>query len=437
MADEEAEELSVLTKELNEMRSKRITCNPLPTVGEDDLRLLVSLLSSDNMVEGKEIEVFEKMIGKYLGVKHCVSFGRGRVALYAILKALNVGSNDEVILPAYTCFVVPNAVRFSEARPVYVDIDPSTFNIDAEKVSEKVTAHTKVIVPHHLFGQPADIMQLRELANDAGVLVVEDCAQSLGALCNGRKTGTIGDAAFFSFDFSKNITTGQGGVAVTDSLATAEKLREIRDGFPYPPKSYVYSTILALIRGTYLLEPSSSLTRALIGEIVHKYVTVASDFRYFVREKSQSTMPGTHLFCLPNALAKIGILQLQRLNCFNQRRKEIAREYNEFLSELGVPSTPENPNVEPVFLRYALSIKNSFEFSKFLQCYQIVLGNWFDYVVHPYSAQREALGYRAGTCPNAENASKTVVNIPNHPKMKDEDVEHVKKALRLYYRATH
>jgi dTDP-4-amino-4,6-dideoxygalactose transaminase len=422
--------------EMIETRSKRITCNPLPTIGEDELRLLISLLSSDNMLEGKEAEAFEKMLSRYLGAKHCVSFGRGRVALYAILKAIGIGAKDEVILPAYTCFVVPNAVHFCESRPVYVDIDPLTFNIDVEKVKEKMTPQTKAIIPHHLFGQPADMKPLCELAEKAGVPVVEDCAQSLGAAYNGRKVGTIGDVAFFSFDYSKCITTGQGGMAVTNSCEIAEKLRAIRDGFPFPPKTYVYSTVLTLIRGTYLLEPSSSLTRTLIGEIVHKYVTVASDFRYFIHEKAQSTMPSSHAFCMPNALAKIGVFQLQRLNSFNEERREIARRYNELLEGLGVSAVQEIPNIDHVFLRYALSTKSGQEFRRFLRHYQIVPGNWFDYVVHPYPVQRETLGYQAGSCPVAENAATTVVNIPNHPKMNDEDVEHVGRILRLYYRRT-
>jgi len=427
------EDFSMPAKDLKEFHAKRITCNPLPTIREDDLRLLVSLLSHGNLLEGKEIEAFEKMFGKYLGIKHCLSFGRGRVALYAILKALGVGPGDEVIIPAYTCFVVPNAVHFAGARPVYVDIELSTFNMDIEKVKDKITPNTKVIVPHHLFGQPLDMKPLSELAEDAGLFVVEDCAQALGAKYEGKKVGTIGDGAFFSFDFSKNITTGQGGMAVTNSSSLAEKLREIQNSFPFPSKTYVYSKGLALIRGTYLLEPSASLTRALIGEILSKYVTVTSDFRYITREKSQSTMSDAHLFCLANSLAKIGVFQLRRVDYFNERRVEIAKQYNELLLELGFSPVHVIPNVDHVFLRYALRAKSSREFGKLFKRHQIVLGNWFDYVVHPYSAQRKILGYKAGACPNAEAATQTVVNIPNHPKMSDEDVDHVMDTLRRYY----
>ena len=432
MADK-GDSFSTPEKDLRERRSRRIACNPLPTIGEDDLRLLVSLLSSDSLLEGKEIGAFEKMFCDYLGVKHCVSFGRGRVALYAVLKALGVSSGDEVIIPAYTCFVVPNAVHSTGARLVYVDIDPLTFNMDIEKVRDKITSNTKVIVPHHLFGQPLDMKPLLELAEDAGLFVVEDCAQALGAKYNGKKVGTLSDAAFFSFDFSKNITTGQGGMATANSSSIGERLREIQDEFAFPSKTYVYSKILALMRGTYLLEPSASLTRALVGEIVNKYMVVASNFRYITREKFQSAMSDSQFFCLANALAKIGIFQLRRVDYFNKRRVEIAKQYNELLLELGSSPVHVIPNVDHVFLRYALRVKNRREFGKLLKRHQIVLGNWFDYVVHPNSVQRKILSYKAGACLNAEAATQKVVNIPNHPKMSDEDVDHVMDTLRQYY----
>ncbi len=432
MVDEETN--FALDQECLDMaRSKRITCNPLPTIGENELRLLVSLLSSENLLEGKDVETFESMFCRYLGVKHCVSFGRGRIALYAILKALGVGAGDEVVLPSYTCFVVPNAVHFSGAEPVYVDIDPLTFNMDIQGLRDKITPRTKVVVPHHLFGQPLDLKPVLELAQEANFHVVEDCAQALGATYNGRKVGTFGDAAFFSFDFSKNITTGQGGVAVTNSSTVAQKLREIRDSFPFPSKAYVYSMILALIRGTYLLEPSASLTRALIGELVNKYVTVAQDFRYITREKSLSKGDDSQFFCLPNALAKVGTYQLRKVDDLNQRRKAIAGQYNELLSELRVPRVHVIPNAEHEFLRYSLRSRAGGELKSFLRRYQIVSGNWFDYVIHPNPVQREALGYIPGACPNAEAAAQSVANIPNHPKMSNEDADYVMSVLRLYY----
>lgn len=420
-----------------ESRSKRITCNPLPTVGEDELRLLVSLLSSDDLLDGRDIEAFERMFSRYLGAKYCISFGRGRVALYSLLKALGVGSGDEVILPAYTCFVVPKAVYNAGARPVYADIDQQTFNVDIAEVKKQITPRTKAIIPHHLFGHPVNVKPLRELAQASEIVVIEDCAQALGATYDGEKVGTLSDASFFSFDFSKNITTGQGGMAVTDSLNIAEKLRRIRDSFPSPPKAYVYSMILALVRGAYLMEPSTSLTRALVGEIVNKSTSVASNFRYLIHEKSLSKPTHPSLFCLANSLAKMGTFQLQRVDSFNKHRMEIAREYDELLVELGEPPVQVTPKATHVFLRYAMRSNRSEECCRYFQHFSIVLGDWFNYAVHPYGPQREALGYKMGSCPNAETAAETVVNLPNHPKMNSADVEYVKNTLQLYHRQKH
>jgi dTDP-4-amino-4,6-dideoxygalactose transaminase len=194
--------------------------------------------------------------------------------------------------------------------------------------------------------------------------------------------------------------------------------------------------ILALIRGAYLMEPSTSLTRALVGEMVNKSTNAAANFRYLIREKSLSKPTHPNLFCLANPLANIGVFQLQRVDTYNKRRIEIAEQYNALLSEHGKSPVQAISGASHVFLRYALRVNSNEECHRFLEHFNVVPGDWFDYVVHPYAPQREALGYKPGSCPNSETATKTIVNIPNHPKMNSEDVTYVKKILQLYYRQT-
>ena len=144
-------------------------------------------------------------------------FFKGRVALYAILKSMGITTGDEIILPGFTCVVVANAILYLGARPVYVDIDPSTYNIDAEKIGEKITDKTKAIIAQHTFGIPADMNKITAIAKENSLYVIEDSCHAVGSRYMGREVGTFGDAAFFSSQWSKPLTTGLGGWAVINN----------------------------------------------------------------------------------------------------------------------------------------------------------------------------------------------------------------------------
>ncbi|MEK9149797.1 MAG: DegT/DnrJ/EryC1/StrS family aminotransferase, partial [Candidatus Desantisbacteria bacterium] len=168
------------------------------------------------------IEKYEDTYKRYLGVSYASSFWKGRVALYAILKALGIGEGDEVLVEGFTCVVVPNAVIFAGAKPVYVPPDPKTYNMDISQIESKITSKTKAIIVQHTFGLPSDMDSTLDIAKRHNLRVIEDCAPALGADYKGRKVGTFGDAAFFSSQWSKVISTGLGGVAVTNDPEIGE-----------------------------------------------------------------------------------------------------------------------------------------------------------------------------------------------------------------------
>src|SRR5437764_7738 len=195
------------------------------------LRLFLRPLSGE---VGRTVEAFESDFAEVVDVPHAAAFGSGRVALWAILRAMGVGVDDEVIVPGYTCVAVPNAVRFAGARPVYADIEARTFNVTAESCERVLTPRTRALVVGHTYGLPAPMEGLKALAARHGLLLIEDVAHALGSTYRGRQAGTWGDAAFFSTEHSKIITTGLGGVATTADPDLAARLRSIQASCPPP-----------------------------------------------------------------------------------------------------------------------------------------------------------------------------------------------------------
>ena len=171
------------------------------------------------------VQRYEDAFASWLGVQRACAFWKGRVALYAILKALDVGPGDEVLMPGYTCVMNVNPVKYLGAKPVYVDVDPVTYNITAESLTDRITPRAKVIIAQHTYGYPCDMDAVMDVARRDGLTVIEDCCLALGPTYKGRKVGTFGAAAYFSFQWNKPFTSGLGGMAVfqdDDLRATGE-----------------------------------------------------------------------------------------------------------------------------------------------------------------------------------------------------------------------
>ena len=181
------------------------------------------------------IRSYEDSFAAAAGCAHAYSFASGRMGLYAILEALGVTDGDEVVIPAFTCVVVPNAILYRGAVPVYVDIDPRAFNIDVAKAEAAITSKTKALYAQHTFGNICDVEALRSLAKKHGLYLIEDSAHALGLEYNGRKVGSLGDVSFFSTDHSKYISTGLGGMVTTNDSRLAAKIAEIQLKSPFMP----------------------------------------------------------------------------------------------------------------------------------------------------------------------------------------------------------
>jgi len=210
---------------------------------EEDVRLVSEVIRRGMYwAIGPEIEEFENLISEYIGVKYCTVFNSGTSALHAALLAHEVGEGDEVIVPSFTFIATANAPLFVGAKPIFADIEEETFGLDPEDVKEKITKKTKAIIPVHYAGCPCFIKELKEIAEDFNLILIEDAAEAFGAKVKEKKVGTFGNSAMFSFCANKVITTGEGGAIVTNSKNLYEKLKLIRSHGRVDKGNYFSST---------------------------------------------------------------------------------------------------------------------------------------------------------------------------------------------------
>jgi dTDP-4-amino-4,6-dideoxygalactose transaminase len=220
-----------------------------PCSAEGSLKDFLTLLWRRELVRGEMIEKYEKEFAACVGAKYAFSLSSARLGLYILLKVMKIKEGDDVILPSFTCPVVPSIVEALGANPVFVDSDPESFNIDASGLERCITNNSKAIIATHIEGMPCDMDEINRIAKKYKIKVIEDCAQAFGAKYNGKNTGTLGDAAYFSFGIGKQINTMGGGMILTDDDNIAGLLREEIKNYKYPGcisviKKYVYQSVV-------------------------------------------------------------------------------------------------------------------------------------------------------------------------------------------------
>ena len=201
----------------------------IPDIQQQDIDAVVEVLKTGMLVQGQKVEELEKNIAGYLGVKHAVAASSGTATLHIALLASGIGTGDEVIVPAFSFMATANVIELTGARPVFVDIDIKTLNIDVSKIEEAITRKTRAIMPVHEFGMACNITEICEIASKYNLIVIEDAACALGAKENGKYAGSFGEIASFSFHPRKAITSGEGGMLVTNNDKLAEKFRILRN----------------------------------------------------------------------------------------------------------------------------------------------------------------------------------------------------------------
>jgi perosamine synthetase len=346
-----------------------------------------------------------------LSQNNAAVFWKGRVALYAILKTLGIGPGDEVILPGFTCVVVPNAVHYVGASPVYADIEPDTYNLSVATVERLITERTKAILAQNTFGLSADLDPILSVAKERGLYVVEDCAHGLGGSYKGCPNGTVADAAFFSSQWSKPVSIGLGGIAYSRHEEIAARLARIAaemsgPGLPAELMLYAQWRVRPLADNPRLHYPLVGAYRFLTRKAG---LSVGSNSGI---ELIRPEMPAGYARRMGPLQKRMLQGELSRVGAKARRRQETAAFYDTYLKARGI-STPCRPTyAEHGMLRYTIRVPNRDQLLGKAHRLQIPVGDWFISPLYPVEGDLSAWGYRRGQCPVAEQACREVINLP-------------------------
>ena len=340
---------------------------------------------------GPEIEEFEKLVADYIGRNYAVSFNSGTSALHAILLACDLKAGDEVIVPSFTFIATANAALFVGAKPVFADVEEETFGVSPSDVQEKITRKTKAIMPVHYGGLPCRIKELQEIAKDNDLILIEDAAESIGASIDGKKVGSFSDSAVFSFCGNKVITTGEGGMIVTDSRKIWERLKLVRS------------------HGRLEVEPYFATIKSL------DYVTLGYNWR------------------MSSVTAALGFSQMKKLDkVIEMRRRNV--EYLERklskISGIGLQNPPEG--YFHVYQMYTIRVKGGRVVRDALKDHlakEGIMSKVYFEPVHLSSFYRRKFGHRKGELPVTEKLSEEVLTLPMYPTLHREEMDYIAKSI--------
>lgn len=392
-----------------------------PNTQRDDVwQALKILIQPWRWQKEKEIKIVEEWFNKYFRTEKATSFNSGRSALYAILKIFGLGKGDKVILQSFTCVAVPDPIIWVGAEPVFVDID-ELLNLDPEAIEKHIDTKTKAIIVQHTFGIPAKIELIKKIAQKHNLLLIEDCAHVLGASSDGKKLGTFGDAAFFSFGRDKVISSVFGGMAIISAKykMQSEKLRDFQEQLSYPNYFWIFQQLIHPIAFAVIL-PLYNLVIGKIILFVLLKLRLLSKPVYEIEKSGRK--PEIFPKKFPNALASLLLRQLEKLERYNQDRRQKARYYFKEFSSNSKIKLPVN-NQEAIYLRFNILVNNSSEILKKAREKGILLGNWYKQVIDPHGVQYEKIGYKKGSCPKSEQIAHLSVNLPTYPRLKLTDID--------------
>jgi len=344
------------------------------SIKEEIDKAISNVILDSAFVGGKYIKLFERNYANYLGTKHCIGVGNGTDALFIVLKTLGIGEGDEVISAANTFIATSEAITMTGAKVVFVDCDNNTYNIDVKKIEKAIANKTKAIIPVHLYGQPADMDPIIEIAQKYNLYIVEDCAQAHGAVYKGRKAGAIAPIACFSFFPSKNFGAyGDGGMIVTNDEELSQKAKMLRD--------------------------------------------------YGQAKKYHHELQGQNSR-LDSIQAAVLLAKLPHLDTWNDNRRKSAQLYNELLSDVEVTTPVEGEGYRHIYHLYVIRTKKRDEMLEYLKTKDVFCGIHYPIPIHLQNAYKD-LPYKKGDFPITEEYADEILSLPMYPELTEEQIHYV------------
>jgi len=365
-------------------------------IDEDDISAVVDVLRSPLITTGPKCREFEEAIAKYTGVEYAVAVSNGTAALHAACYAAGIGEGDEVITTAITFAASANAVLYCGGTPVFADIDAKTYNIDPEDIRRKITDKTKAIIPVHFTGQPCEMDEIMKIAEEFNLVVIEDGAHVLGSEYKGEKIGCRGDMQTVSFHPVKHITTGEGGVILTNNKDFYDKMMLFR---------------------THGITRDEKLLNRNEGRWYYEQLDLGYNFRI------------TDIQCA------LGISQLKKLDGFLEKRRALVGYYNELLKDVDGIITPyqsedANSSWHLYIIKLDSQLVGNCRKEVFDELWKRNIGANVHYIPVYYHPYYQGLGYEKGLCPIAEELYDNMITLPLFTQMTEADVEYVVKNLK-------
>ncbi len=366
----------------------------------------------------QSINDYNSMFSKSINSNNTHLFASGRMGLYTILKSINIQKDDEIIIPSFTCIVVPNAIIYSGAKPVYCDINIFDFNIDILKIESLITDKTKVIYAQHTFGQMCDIYAIKELAKKYNLVVIEDAALALGAKIKDKFAGTIGDFGYFSTDRSKVINTGLGGMVSVNNTNFKNDFEKIYENIPFVNKKYSNKIALTFILNVITLNPYIYWIGGFLNLVFEK-LGLMTYFSDELQLNKNDIKKYPYPAKLSSILSIIGINQIKNLDNNLLNRRNIAKYYNDILN---IYSDEYMDSENNIFLRFSFLIKNRDYWEKKFSA-KIDASIWFKTVTSGRNYNFEDVFYKVGSNKISEFVCQHIFNLPTHNQIKPEKLK--------------
>ena len=378
------------------------------TIKNEINKAVLHVLDSSQYIMGQHVKELEENVASYIGTRYALSCANGTDALILSLHACGIGDGDEVITTPFTFFATAEAISRVGAKPIFVDVNTDTFNMNADLIEDKISCKTKAILPVHLFGQPSAMDQICKIAGNYGLYVIEDACQAIGAEYNGSKAGSLGDVACFSFFPTKNLGAyGDGGMITTNNATLATVIRALRaHGSGYAGQqayNLLYGENNSCIEG-------NSLDNTIYDRT--KY------FNYLIGYNSR----------LDELQAAILLVKLRYLNIWNEKRREAAEYYSARLQNSNLVAQKTIEESKSVYHMYILQSENRETLTQYLKQKDISTGIYYPVPLHLQKAY-ESLGYKYGDFPASEYLADRTFAIPVYPELTGEQKEYIADTL--------
>ncbi len=354
-----------------------------PVIGPEETEAVLKVLKSGMLAQGPVVAALEASTAQFCGTKYALALNSGTAALHAALFAVGVGPGDEVITTPYSFMATINSILMLGARPVLIDIDPESYNLDPNRLKKAITSKTRAIIPVDLYGQPYDYAEVKAIASKYGIKIVEDACQAIGATYKNKQAGTLGDIGCFSLYATKNMMSGEGGLICTNN---------------------------------------------------EKYVRAIRQFRQHGMSASYEYEHIGYNYRMSDLHAAIAYEQLKKVNGFNKKRVQNAAAYTKLLKTVeGLILPTVQPNRTHVYHQYTVRVTKGFgmnrdQLASYLRERGIGTGVYYPKALHEYKHTAK-LGYKKGSFPQAELAAREVLSLPVHPKVSAHDIKLVVQAI--------